>query len=307
MNTAYTQFVAQLNLPRFVREKINSVDLGGWKYPLFSMFGVCHNSGELNLDRDPETWFQLFRPEEQDAVRTKYREILTDLRAARTRFKNLQDVQMEEYFPGPNDSFIDHGRLIGEVGDLAMMRTVFAFTGIDASNLSTSHVGNDNFIANPSNLAVDLATVFFDQRRDLFSDVKFDVLDLAQNRDAYIKPDCADMKAKSLTAVRNLTNVLPFRSSEQDAPLRPAISRCAKCHTEQVQPDAPYIPFHDTTRLAKLLRDPQSRLAAKILDRVSRTDDKRMPPPGNRELTPQQQAAIQEFIGLMLPSSARSR
>lgn len=292
-NTPFTQFVGQINLAGQFKRWLNSKDLNGWRFPLISILSSCHSQFSTKFEEAKPSLLELFRPEERADLERRLDRMYTDLSQARTHMKKFQSALLSSYFPNPDITFpIDHERLKHESVDLAMIRAVLDSAGFNLNNLSTSHMANDYFVANPGNFLLDATAVLMELKPDLFAGLKLSEQSLGTGKTAWVTYDCEQVRNESLKAQRSApapSQWSPMASYKRE---RPVINRCAKCHTESTR--GPLIPFDDSLKLAEFLRDPTQNWAAEIIDRVERSGRGQMPP-GN-PLTPEEIDSVREMI-----------
>lgn len=210
--------------------------------------------------------------------------------------KRFQDNLLLTFFP--NSRFLnrtDHSRLQSERINIAQIRTLLDFTGIEAANLSTSHMANDYFLSNPSFFMLDMLAVLYELRRDFFKDLAIQEVQLGTGKSAWLRLNCDELKQRSLMRQRIQqvnTSWQPYNNLHGS---RPVISRCAKCHSEGINPLTPPIPFYDTLALAKRIRDPHERMGDKILRRIESSGSDRMSP--RHPLSQSEIDSMKAFIG----------
>lgn len=298
-NTAFTQYIHQINIGRWMNEALKGRDLESIRYPLLTVLGGCFS--EYPLPSFPERREKLlatFRKLPSADRIEQLDRMFADIGAARARFKKYQDGLLLNYMPNPTYIMrTDHERLIGEVSDLAMIRWLLDLAGVNAANISTSLIANDYLIGTPSAFFLDMLNVLFEVRPDLFQDIALGTQNLGTGRSSWLAVDCDQLKEKSLSAVRADFSPAVWRNSRSIHREQPVISRCAKCHTEGANPLAPPIPFEDASRLAQRIRDLQDRLGEKILERIQARDTRQMPP--GQPLSDEEMNAMKEFIGVV--------
>ncbi len=296
-NTPFSQYVGQINLASQLGRALQSRDLNGWRFPLLSILSSCHSKFDTKFSEAKPALLQLFRPEERAEVESRLNRLYSDLVIARAHMKTTQASLLSAYFPNPTSLFkIDHERLHSENADLAMIRTIFESVGINLNNLSTSHLANDYFIANPSHILLDMTAVLNDVAPEIFVNLGINPQpqDVGTGIPGWVSFDCEMLKQQSLIAERSPPTPMQWRPLQAPKNERPVINRCAKCHTEGFDDEAPFIPFNDSLELAKWLRDPAKRLGQKIMDRVQRTGPGQMPP--GKPLTPEEIDSLREMI-----------
>lgn len=297
-NTAFTQFVAMLNSGKWMTEKFKGRDLSSIRYSLLGLMNYCFNAANSTFEDEAKKLIAFFpqgslSPEAVQALNDIYQ----DTTLARKHMKDFQDRLYESSFPqGTPGRRIDHRRLENERVYISQFRWLMGLIGVDVSNLSGSFFGNDFFVSTPSNFGLDHMTSLYEVRPDLFQGLELKPRPLAGiPNSSWLQMNCEELKAQSLkTNPRFQTST--WRSFRQDEPGRPALSRCAKCHTEGLSASrAPLIPFHNAARLADRLRDPNDGLAEKILFRIQTQGPGRMPYRAT-PLTPEEITAIKDFI-----------
>ncbi|NJM09768.1 MAG: hypothetical protein HC883_02415 [Bdellovibrionaceae bacterium] len=215
--------------------------------------------------------------------------------SSRQHTKDFQDALLLSYFPNPK--FVertDHQRLNHESGDVALVRWLWDMAGVSGANLSTSHIANDYLFSSPSFFLLDSLTALYESNPELFQGLTMASQDMFTGRNAWLKLDCDELKAKSLAENASAFQAGPWRPFHRIQKERPVISRCAKCHTEGFSPDAPAIPFEDSLRLALRVRSSKDGLGEKILERIEAKGRHQMPP-GN-PLSIDEIEAMKEFI-----------
>lgn len=300
-NTAFTQFVAMLNSGKWMTEKFKNRDLSSIRYALLGLMNYCFNSQNSTFEDEAQKLIEFF-PEgslSSEAVEA-LTHIYQDTTRARKHMKDFQDRLYESSFPkGTPDRRLEHGRLENEKVYISQFRWLMGLVGIDVSNFSGSYFGNDFFVSTPSNFVLDHMTSLYEIRPDLFQGLELKPRPLAGIPNAsWLQMNCEELKDHSLKAsVQFKTS--EWRSYQSDEPGRPALSRCAKCHTEGLGPsEAPFIPFHDMAQLAARLRDPFDALAGKILFRIETPGPGRMPYK-SAPLTSEEITAVKDFIATL--------
>lgn len=294
-NTPFSQYVGQINLASQLRSALQSRDLNGWRFPLLSVLSSCHSKFETDYKQAFPQLLELLRPEEQVHIEASLNRIHTELVSAREHMKQTHSNMLADFFPNPEVTFaIDHQRLRYEAADLAMIRAIFDAAGVNLQNLSTSHLANDYFISNPSNTLLDSTAILFELKPEWFQGLRYSEQSLGTGKMGWLSYDCQQLKEESLKAMRSAPEPTQFTSMSAVKKERPVVNRCAKCHTEGFDDDAPVIPFNDSVKLARFLRDSNGRWAEKILDRVQRKGSGQMPP-GN-PLTREEIDSLKEMI-----------
>ncbi|MBX3016249.1 MAG: hypothetical protein KF767_00050 [Bdellovibrionaceae bacterium] len=280
--TAFTQYAHQINLGRFSAQNLGPASgIDDFADPLIAVFSYC--AADRYQKANHEKLREFFHPDDAKLL-PDLRPIETDMIASRGHFKNFLDRMQERIFPSGEVKFkVDHSRLADETGTLAQIRYVFELAGVDATNLTTSLIANDTLISAPSNTPIDFLGSFYEARPDLFKNVKLVPVDLNDGRKSWMRADCESLKAKSRKIRRRFASTRAWTEFKTDAPMRPVISRCAKCHVEGLGDafnPAPTIPFDQPAKLATLLQAPQSRLREKIALRIreARGTQAQMPP-----------------------------
>lgn len=294
-NTPFTQYVGQINLAGQLGRLLKGQDLSGWRFPLLSAVTACHSTMNTDFAHARRSFLELLQPEETKEMATRLDKVHSDLAIARRHMKVTHTGLMSRYFNDPQLPLrMDHERLVGEVTDLALVRTVIDAAGLNLNNLSTSHLGNDFFISNPSNWLLDFTAVLYEVRPDLFAGIAIRPELLGTQHPGWITLDCAELREKSRREKRPAPAPSQWRSHEAVKYERPAINRCVKCHAEGLDAEAPYLPFDDSVTLARWLRDPNKKLAARIQNRIERRDDRQMPP--GRPLSREEIDSLKEMI-----------
>lgn len=298
-NTAFTQFVGQANLAGWAKRELGSPGFKAWRAPLLSILSVCQTSQagpQLSIDAK---WESLFKPEERAPIEGRLRQIHADAFEARAEFKKFQDDLLEEFLP--NSPFfrhkVDHTRLENETADIARIRTVLDLGGVDASNLTTSPFANAYFISNPAHVLLDFKMVLFELFPDWFEGLTKEPLEFGLGKPTHFNLKCDELAARSFAESRPPLQPGPWSPHGAYFARRPVVNRCASCHTEGRDPDAPRIPFHDSLKLSAWLRDPAIQGAAKIRDRVTRTGRGAMPP--RHPLTREEIESLNAFVSVL--------
>lgn len=296
--TAFTEFVHQANLARWVKQNLGSgVSLRGYEKALAAVTSGC-TADPLSDRRTKKVKFlELFRAEERAGVGALYDSIEKDAIESRNAFKASLDAVAVRVFPNATPLFkIDHSRLGDEAFQMAQVRTLFALAGVDVMNLSTSLVANDTLISAPSNALIDFGTALFIHEPGVHAGLPFRVADLYTGRPGFVMVDCESTKKESLKASR--APVAPVWSTfRQVHRSQPVVSRCAKCHVDHLADSplarAPAIPFDQPLRMMELVR--KGNLGAKISARIRSVGSAGQMPP-DHPLTPAEIAALEAYV-----------
>lgn len=302
-NTPFTQYVGQINLASQLNHALQSQNLNGWRFPLMSVLSSCHSRFDTDYSQALSSLLEMFRVDERAEFQARVDRIYASLVPARDHMKATQVALHKVLFPNPEVLFnIDHQRLKGEAVDMAMIRAVFDAAGVNLQNLSTSHIANDYFIGNPSNVLLDATAVLNELRPEWYRGIKYTEQTLGTEKNGWLAFDCEQLKVGSLKAPRSVPAATQFTSMSAVKRERPVINRCAKCHTEGFDFDAKMIPFDNSLELARLLRDPAAKWGQKIMDRVQRSGRGQMPPddPLTREEIESLKEMIEAFNGVSL-------
>lgn len=302
--TAFTQFIHQANLGRWIRQNLRPERFSrAQALPLIASLSFCAENSEPfgAPPRDDESGLAaLFRPDEIKASAVPYSLIRSDVASARAFFKNyLEQVSVRVL---GTQSRVDHKRLEREVATTAQIRWILNQAGIDTANLSTSLYANDVLISAPSNFPLDFVTSLYAWRPELFEGLDLEEMNLGLETSSWIRAECGSVQKMSRDAARPAPSVNLWKSFEQVQDSRPVLSRCAKCHVEHLGPKgrtAPVIPFDRPVEFAALLRDPQERLAERILQRVSLRGRGQMPP--EKPLTDDEANALRAYLENLQP------
>lgn len=296
--TAFTQYIHQINLGRWSFENLKpSSGIDEFAEPLIAALSYC--AGDNNVASEKRLR-EFFHPADVALLPKNYKEIHMDLKNSRTHFKKYLDEMQKRIFPNGDVIFkVDHSRLAEELGILTQIRYIFEMAGVDASNLSTSLVGNDSLISAPSNAPLDFVGSFFEARPDLFKGVKWEASEVRPNQTSWIKADCNSLKASSRKKRRHFASEKKWPTFNEIANARPVISRCSKCHVEGLNAEivpAPRIAFGRPQDLATALRKPELRLKDRIIARVreGRGTLSQMPP--GKALTDAEVEALSAYL-----------
>ncbi len=293
-NTAFTQYIHQINLGQWMKRELSKVDLSAIRYPLVATLGACFSAfPRLSFEQQKQQILE-FLPDLTSAQIARLDTIYQDVVQARARTKQFQDQLVASYFPSPVIiGRMNHERLGAERGDVALVRWLLDLAGVSAANLSTSHIANDYLFASPGFFLLDALMVLREVQPDLFEGLNLTPEDLHSGIPAWLKVDCAELKAKSLASRQgSLAQTTWWRPHTQVQFERPPIARCAKCHTEGFDAKAPPIPFEDTRLLAHRLRT--TRLGDQIVRRIEARGEDQMPP--GRPLSSDEIESMKEFI-----------
>ena len=293
-NTAFTQFIHQINLGQWMKREFTARDLSAIQYPLIATFGSCFSEFPRRSFEQQKQQLLEYLPGIGAAEVSRLDAIYQDVVQARARTKGFQDQLVASYFPSPVIiGRIDHERLGAESGGVALVRWLLDLAGVNAANLSTSHIANDYLFSSPSFFLLDALVVLLEVRPDLFTGLQMTPTDLHSGIPAWLKVDCAELKAKSLASRQgSVARTTLWRPHTQVQFERPPIARCAKCHTEGFDSKAPPLPFEDTRLLAHRLRT--TRLGDQIIKRIEAQGEDQMPP-GN-PLSADEKESMKEFI-----------
>ena len=295
-NTAFTQYVTQINLASWVKQNLDKPSFEGWQWPLLWILNVCNARTEIALNLDEAQ--SAFPPSEYETYKTRLQEIYADTVTARTHFKTFQDRLLSQAFPFSETIYaIDHSRLIRESADMAHLHTIFDLGSVDASNLSTSPFANDSFIASPAHFLLDFQMALLELKPEWFAGLTISTLELGLKSPSHIRLSCDELAAKSQTTTRTWNRQGAWSGYRTVKSTRPVINRCARCHSEQLRPSVPQIPFTNSLQLANWLRDPQTLGAVKIRQRISTDAQGRMPP--DHPLTSQEIESVSEFLKVL--------
>lgn len=279
--TAFTLYMSGLNQGRWIAHNLKKgSSFDRYAKPFIAVAGRCvadgmYNDARVSFDKLTE----YLGSDNGGAHRESWQNFLADQIAARNHFRAQLDKQAYSIFPLARTYFeVDHARLEHEAYWLASMRWILSMAGVDTRDLSASLFGNDTLISSPGHFGAEFTTALYELRPDLFQDFKVIVNDFAPGRSVII-PDCDSLlKAVKKEGAPQIKEA-PFISFYEDAENRPVISRCSKCHSENLgNGDAPYIPFNDSNAMAQLLRAPNSQLRESIEARVRFHGTEQMPP-----------------------------
>lgn len=304
--TAFTQYIHQINLGRFSFQNLGpGSGIDEFAEPLMAVLSYC--AADRYQKANHPKLAEFFHPADAKLL-PPVAPVQNDLEASRAHFKSFLDRMQERIFPAADVKFkVDHSRLADETGVLAQIRFVFELAGVDATNLSTSLIANDTLISAPSNTPIDLLGSFYEARPDLFRGVKLLPIDLNSGRPSWLRADCDSLKARSRQKRRRFANARPWPLFREDAPARPVISRCAKCHVEGLDAGdvpAPAIPFDQPAKLAELLQKTNGRLRDRIATRIreGRGTGGQMPP--RNALGDEEIAALLAYLDVLAPPIA---
>lgn len=296
-NTAFTQYIHQINLGQWMKREFARVNLSAIRYPLVATFGACFTVFPRRDFEEQKRKILEFLPGLSSTEIARLDAIYLDVVQARSKTKQFQDQLVATYFPAPIFlGRIDHERLGAERGDVALVRWLLDLAGVDAANLSTSHIANDYLFSSPSFFLLDALMVLREIQPELFEGLSLAPQDLHSGIPAWLKVDCAELQEKSLAARQvYMARASLWRPHTQVQFERPPIARCAKCHTEGFDAKAPPIPFEDTRLLAHRLRT--TRLGDQIIKRIESHGEDQMPP--GRPLSAGEIESMKEFIRVL--------
>lgn len=299
--TAFTQYIGKLNMGRWISQNLpRGSRFDQYAKPFVAAAGFCLNEVEGSNLRPVEfkNLAKFFRPNELQESASLLKQFSKDQSLARNHFKSFLDSTLQSIFPKLNYLFkIDHTRLQNESDMHATMRWIFALAGIRSEDLSSSLIANDTLISMPSDFSAEFLISLFEQRPDLFADIPFKELEIAQGKLYFLYPDCSSLSKMSLAENRQRDTDYIFRDYTDDITTRPVISRCSKCHAEHISDfydPAPSIPFDNPSVLAQRLRAPGSDLKKRIQTRIYATDGRQMPP--SHPLTDEEREALMSYL-----------
>lgn len=291
-----TYFLSQIHFANWWKRTLELLDpeLSGFRYPLLALLNNCYNPLAGQSLRAHRTEIAAYFPKGalNDTRFDRLLRIQEDFKVSRQRVTQYLTRQTEEYFPKPRYlRNIDHERLSSEIETGSMLRWILDMAGVNASNLTTSLIGNDYRLSMPTHFQLDLLNAIYDVRPDLFSGLTLASQDLFTGQPGWLKLDCAQLRKKAQTAAiqeapSQWQQSLSFHQE------RPVISRCAKCHVERMDKRAPKIPFYDSAQMSAKIR--QDLLGEKILARIRLTIPGQMPP--GHPLSPQEISSLQSYV-----------
>jgi hypothetical protein len=271
-------------------------NLNGYRYALLSALNLCqHQSGREGFEHERNSIFELFSTSplthnEKDQLDLIFATIISDRRT----FKDFLESTYGLLFPNHDVDFTffrSRLELQNESQTHAFAYWILDMMGVDTSDLSTSLFKNNYLVSMPTSFPLDLLTVLYDVRPDLFFDLTVESRDLYTGQNSWLKLDCDQLKelARGQDVVKTESQWLaPFQVRMS----QPVINRCAKCHVEGVNPLAPRIPFNDSRLMAQRLRS--TDLGQAIMWRVQAIGKDQMPP--EHPLTDEEKYALRSYL-----------
>lgn len=282
--TAFTLYISGLNQGRWIAQNLKKGSaFDKYSKAFIAVVGLCAQGDPLQGSNGTKISFEKLRQHlgegNADVSKATWQNFVNDQLASRNHFRAQLDKQLYSIFPLAhvyND--VNHERLQNEAYTIGSMRWILSMAGIDGRDLSASLFGNDTLLSSPGHFSLEFVTALYELRPDLFKDFKFKVHDFEPGA-SIIEVHCDSLleaaKKEGAPGLKETQLISYF----EDAENRPVLSRCSKCHSENLgNGDAPYIPFNDSNSMAQLLRVPGSKLRANIEARVRSHDFDQMPP-----------------------------
>jgi hypothetical protein len=268
-------------------------NLNGYRYALLSTLNLCQfRSARVGFENEKSLVFDLFADlslSEKDKLDLIYNTISND----RSKFKEFLELAYRRLFRNSEVDFsFFNSRLESESQPLAITYWILDLMGLDTSDITTSLFKNNYLISMPTHLSLDLLTVLYDARPDLFFDLKVNSQDLATGHFGWLKLDCEQLKSLAQKQQMERQTESHWLEPHKIRRSQPIVNRCAKCHVEGFDPMAPVIPFHDSQLMAQRLRT--SDLKQRIIRRVHATGADQMPP--GPPLTSSEKEALKAYL-----------
>lgn len=216
-------------------------------------------------------------------------------------FQSLLDLQYEGVYGLKSNRIVFPEKEQLKLGYYARFGWALNQVGAEISDLVLSHSGNEEVTFIPALFGLDLITMLYMNRPELFDGLTITPTPIfGTNGKIWYAPDCDQLARLSQEDLEGF-NAKPLRldSLNRVSERRTPISRCIKCHSlpdQLYSPDlglAPYIPFDKPRELANRLKT--SALGASIQNRISRRDSKQMPP--GVPLTEEEARAVDAMLG----------
>lgn len=270
-------------------------DLNGFRYALLSTLNLCQYQSTRNgFAHEKAKVLELFTksaiPQE---AKDRLDLIFSTIENDRRKFKTFLESSYDNLFPHHDVDFsFSRTRLDSESQALALTYWILDLAGIDTSDLPMSLVKNNYLVSMPTNFPLDLLTVLYDVRPDLFYDLEVTSQDLATGHSGWIKLNCEQLRTLARGQTTDFSAPTQWLQPNRIRTSQPPINRCAKCHVEGADPLAPAIPFHDSQLMARQLRN--THLGKAILSRIHDEGKNQMPP--RHPLSRTEKEAVSAYI-----------
>lgn len=275
----FTSTVMNLFFRNWFLHNLNPIKL---PYPqglrvLHSVYCLSQNQDNHVVDTQYADDFLKEVQQTQDAY-AKY------LKALNLKYNGFDEIEPSLYYNNKQD---------------LKMRMTLEWLGISSTSFTPSLVLNRYATSTAGDGRDAMMVNLKEVRPDLFEGIPWKPKLLAFTSSQYSVPDldCKDIEGKINQSPIKVTRPsrMPF-FREVSAEL-PVMTRCTQCHVTHLSDSSkavPTIPFSNVVELAKILRDPNSRLKEKILKRVGSHGPDQMPP--GQGLNSEEIEAMKEFL-----------
>lgn len=302
---ALTQYLQMLNLGRWVQENIPT-DVQEAPY----IPALAYVLSECSLGYTPrgeENLRSLFPSPLLSSFGISYADVKKDSDEAFLSYRTELESQYKIGFPQAHIEFpTDVNRLRDtNVNMVTQLRWLFENLGKDWRSVSTGFNSIEYFIMTPTRYSLDLLTALSDLRPQYFKGLRPIPVDMLTGASHWVRYDCQQLKEKSILFLSSLTSVKTqtFKPFFEPATSNSPIASCMKCHgvNSDARADAtfsaPQIPFDQPTQMSSWLKKSKGAGKEIILDRVSRTDAKQMPP--KRRLSVEEIASVKAYLNFL--------
>lgn len=278
-NESFTVYVSQMNFLRWFQQIKPTLrgQLYPYRYYLLALMS-CHQGYGVAL-KDRIRYEEYIPKHLIEAFPNKFSSYLDDDIKVNKQTKEYLAVMYHNIFKQLPQTSLELDRLRdSEIPFGSQIEWLFSNHGVYFRDSLMSMRQDNRIHSTPLSFQIDLQKIMVHFFPELVDELDPEVGNIGGSGLKYFDFDCDQLKERSqqeLASISYDAQPLSFQSAKTTTAERPVYGKCLSCHSVNHQAEfAPYIPFDQTTKLRAQLRN---GLYEKILNRLNRQDQYRMP------------------------------